>query len=68
MSNSDERLEMLWGSDGRPGLVGCAEDATGMTLWWRRDGQVEAQHVDYRPMFLCSHPELLNYLPELPTE
>ncbi|MCB1188451.1 hypothetical protein KDL29_14905 [bacterium] len=60
MSNSDERLEMLWGSDGRPGLVGCAEDATGMTLWWRRDGQVEAQHVDYRPMFLCSHAELLD--------
>ncbi|MCB1218073.1 hypothetical protein KDL44_11815 [bacterium] len=57
---SDERLEMLWGSDGRPGLVGCAENPEGMTLWWRRNGAVETEHVAYRPMFLCSHPELLD--------
>lgn len=60
MDQQEARLEMLWGSDPRPGLVGCCEDETGMSLWWRDAQGLRSEHVDYRPMFLCSHRELLD--------
>ena len=60
MDLPENRLEMLWGADRRPGLVGCCEDETGMSLWWRLADGLRREHVEYHPMFLCSHRELLD--------
>ncbi len=39
----------LFGSDRALGLVGAAEEAVGVTTWWRTEGGVEQRHEDFRP-------------------
>lgn len=49
----------LFGSDRTHGLVGAAEEAVGVTTWWRTERGVEQRSEDFQPFLWLSQSELL---------
>lgn len=60
MDDSRREAQLLYGWDDTPGLVGVAQAAGGVKLWWRRQGQLQEESVPHAPYFLTSNPELLD--------
>jgi DNA polymerase I len=60
MTIEPDARALLYGANAKPGLMGLAPRTDGIYLWWRHDGSVALEDVPFAPLFLISHPELLD--------